>query len=454
MAGRPGGAGVPPGPLGRPLSRRGLIAGGLALAGTVGLGGALAGCGAGGAGAQSRIRFWSPLTGGDGALMEEMIAAVERRAAEIDVDSTVLAWGPPYYTKLAMSSVGGRAPEVGVMHLSRLTGYAPGGLLHPFDLGMLAEFGLTEDQLNAGLRSRSTHDGEVYAIPLDSHPFIAFYDTDIADRAGLLDTDGRLREFESPEDFVAASRELAAASGDQGVAFGYVNDDSQSWRLFLTLYTQAGATIEFPPGGEPVFDPDAALRVFRFLAELLDGQSSPNNLDYFGALAGFADGRAGVLFTGEWELPYLRETQLALGAAPFPTIFEQPANYADAHAFVLPRQSEPDPERVRATHRFVALILRESLTWAQAGHIPAYLPILELPEYGELRPQVDYAVAGERVVLDPPAWFAGAGSEFHTQTTGAMSTALTGAGPEAAVEQLSGVLTAFANRQNPTEGDR
>ena len=60
-----------------------------------------------------------------------------------DATQTVLAWGAPYYTKLAMASVGGRAPDTAIMHASRVAGYAPGGLLDPWDLDLLAESACT-----------------------------------------------------------------------------------------------------------------------------------------------------------------------------------------------------------------------------------------------------------------------------------------------------------------------
>ncbi|WP_307851206.1 extracellular solute-binding protein [Nocardiopsis sp. MG754419] len=423
-----------------------LGAGALALGSALGASGCAPGSG-GGDGPE--VRFWSLFQGGDGARVETMLDAVREQAPHLSVTPSTLAWGPPYYTKLAVASVGGRAPETAVLHLSRLPGYAPGGLLEPFDLDLLAEFGVTPEDFVPDLWERGIHDGATYAIPLDTHPVIMFYDTEVADRAGLLDGDGRLTGMDSPEGFLAASRALAEAGGGSGITYGHVNDDSQGWRLFWMLYNQLGAPLDLPEGGPMEFDRDAALRVYGFLAELLDGQTSEANMTYRTALAAFAAGRSGMLICGEWELPYLLDHVENLGAAPFPTVFDHPGSYADSHAFVLPRQGDPDPERVRAAHEFVALMVRNSLTWGEAGHIPAYSPIAESPEYQALSPQSDYASAGETPVLDPEVWFAGAGSQFHTDVSEALRTALTGSGPEAAVDELAGALESWATRTNP-----
>ncbi|MEU3308909.1 extracellular solute-binding protein [Nocardiopsis sp. NPDC006832] len=437
----------PPPPAGSapPPSRRGVLLGASALA----LGSALGATGCSPGPDDARVRFWSLFQGGDGARVETMLEAVREQAPHLRVTSSTLAWGPPYYTKLAVASVGGRAPETAILHMSRLPGYAPGGLLQPFDLDLLAEFGVTAEDFVPDLWDRCVHDGATYAIPMDTHPVVLFYDTEIAERAGALDGDGHLIGMDSPEGFVEAARALAEAGGGDGVSFGHVNDDSQGWRLFWMLYNQTGASLELPEGGPAGLDHEAALRVFEFLAEAFDGRTSEPGQDYPTALAAFASGRSGMLISGEWELPYLMEHVENLGAAPFPTVFEQPGSYADSHAFVLPRQSDTDPERTRATHEFVALMVRNSLTWGEAGHIPAYSPVAESPEYQGLSPQSDYAVAGETPVLDPEVWFAGAGSQFHTDVSQTLRTALTGSGPEAALEELGRTLDSWASRTDP-----
>jgi multiple sugar transport system substrate-binding protein len=79
-----------------------------------------------------------------------------------------------------------------------------------------------------------------------------------------------------------------------------------------------------------------------------------------------------------------------------------------------------------------------SLTWAQAGHIPAYRPVQKKPAYQKLLPQADYASAGNIVTLDPPVWFAGAGSDFQARVCDAMSDAFQG--KKSASSAVSGML--------------
>ena len=120
-----------------------------------------------------------------------------------------------------------------------------------------------------------------------------------------------------------------------------------------------------------------------------------------------------MLFGGVWELPVLKDAKMPFEAMPIPTLFGTDAAYADSHTFVLPRQSKVSPERRRHVYQMVAEILKRSVTWAGAGHIPAYQPVVRSAEFKDLKPQSNYADIPGYVNYDPDAWFGGAGSDFH-----------------------------------------
>nr|PPQ62675.1 ABC transporter substrate-binding protein [Streptomyces sp. QL37] len=433
------------------MGRRRFLRHGTAGAGALLAMSPLAGCSSpASASGASALSVWDLFQGGDGMLMNDMIKAVSQGPEGFRIDRTILDWGPSYYTKLAMSAAGGRASDVAVLHLSRLAGYAPGGLLDPFDLDLLAEFGVTEKDFTPAVWSRTKHQGRVYAIPLDVHPFIVFYDRKAAGQAGLLDAEGELAPMGSPKALLEAGKALADVTGKSGILFGHVTDTAQSWRQFAALYAQTGAAFTLPDGGPAEIDTDAAVQVVSFMQQLFDGRTNPNNLDYNSALAGFLGGRGGMAMLGEWELPTLQKSGIPLGAAPFPQVFGRPAVYTDSHSFVLPHQSDPDPARRREAHRYVARILKQSLTWASAGHIPAYQPVLAEPEYAALKPQSSYADAGDVAVLDPPNWFAGAASNFQNRMCQPLQSALLGnTSAEKAVRQMVREANTLLRQPNP-----
>lgn len=385
-----------------------LLGGGLLAAGLTGCGGAAQ------AAAVQDIGFWHLLSGGDGIKMQAMINAANQANPGFKVHPTVLAWGPPYYTKLAMASAGGRPPEVAIMHASRVPGYAPGGLIEPWDLDLLAENGVTASDFAPRIWEKSQHNGKVFSIALDSHPFVMFYNTDIAGKAGVLAANGQLQEVSSPDEFKAMALEMQKVTKAHGLSFGYLGSGSQMWRLFYTLYKQHGVDMELTPGQPMKVDREAAIESLEFMASLFDDTIAAQAGDISTGIAEFARGGSGMLFSGVWELPTMKKAGIPVDAATIPTLYGTPASYADSHSFVLPRQLKLNEDKRRDVYKFVTDVLKGSLSWAEAGHIPGYQPVVQSQAYRELTPQIHYANAADIIAYDPESWFSGSGSDWQT----------------------------------------
>ena len=402
-----------PGPS-APVGRRSLLKGAGGLGALAGLG-ALSGC----AGADARdsddIAFWHLLSGPDGVTMGEMLDGYMATDGAADVTQTVLAWGAPYYTKLAMASAGGRAPDLAVMHAARVPGYAPGGLLDEWDLDLLGEFGIRQEDFPELVWEKMVVDGKLTAIALDSHPFVLYYNTEIAEAAGVLGNDGLLLPTDTPEDFRAMALELGgSAPSGYGLSWGYLGDGPNQWRMFSTYYSQMGGTIELPVGGQMEYQEEIVVDAIEWILSLIDGEVGNPSHDGGTAISEFATGGSGAFFGGVWEVGSYKDEGLPFDMTMIPGVFGEPTAYADSHSFVLPHQSEPDEQRRRNVHAIVAHLLKDSINWAEAGHIPAYTPVIEDPAYAELEPQSNYAEAIDHLVYDPEAWFTGSGSDFHT----------------------------------------
>lgn len=428
-----------PRPRGGLPSRRSLLAGALMGGACLAGAGLLGGC-ASSASAEdeTRVQLWHLFTGGDGGVFQAMMDDVDAQNPGVAIDPVVLTWGGPYYTKLAMSSVGGRSPDLAVMHATRVIGYAPGGLLDTWDLDRLAEHGVTPEMFPALLWDKCVLDGRLYAVPLDFHAFLLFYNTELCESAGLLDAEGRVVGLDSPEGFLAAGRALAEVTGGQGISYGYTGDGAQVCRMFWSLYAQTGATCTLTPGHRAVIDREQAVRVTAFVKEMLDGTVAEADMDYGGAVASFSTGRTAMTFMGNWELQSFLKAEVPFDAMAMPAVFGTPATFGDCHVFVLPRQSEVDERRRDAAYEVVAGMLKSSLQWADGGHTPADLSITESAAYRELVPQAHYAEVMDQAVFEPAAWFTGSGSDFQARVAEVMQACwLSGTlTPEQAVDGL------------------
>jgi len=379
----------------------------------------LEGCGGSpsASGPSGSVTYWNLFGGGDGVRMVQMQDDFTKQYPNIGLKAVTLAWGQPYYTKVAMSAAGGRAPDVGISHISRVATYAQIGFLDSFDLNELAKVGITEDKFLPELWQKGMYNNKLYAIPLDTHPFVMYYNTDVCKKADLLDADGNLKPMQGPDELIAAFKAAQKVTGYWGLVF------LSTWRLFNALYAgQLKGTYLTPDSKEMNIDDDKALKALDLMADLtLKSKVCPPTGD---SVATFGSGRSGFYWNGEWEVSTFITQKTGFSMVPFPNFFGSLGTHADLHSFILPHQD--NPQNRAATYLFISSLLKDSYVWAQGGHIPAYLPVTESEQYKQLKPQSNYAGVAKEVVLDPPAWFSGSGSQFESQGEAAFLAVMSG----------------------------
>ncbi len=420
------------------MSRRTFLEGAAAL----GMGSAitlLEGCSSTSA-SSTGITYWNLFGGGDGVRMIQMENDFTKAHPDINLQSVTLAWGDPYYTKLTMASAGGRPPDVAISHMTRVATYAAQNLLEPFDLNELAKYGITPDKFLAPIWQRAFHFGKLYTIPLDTHPFVMYYNVDLCRKAGLIDASGNLKPIRGTSAFVDACKAIKQTTGQYGVVFEI--QGVTPWRLFTTLYSQLGGQVLSPDGKELVLDNTKAEQALSFMRGLTINKLAAQNIDYAGSVALFGGDKSAFLWNGEWEVTtFQSQKNFSFNMVPFPLLFDQYRVQADSHAFVLPRQIAPDPARRAASLEFISFMLKDSYTWSQGGHIPAYLPVTESDKYKSLKPQSNYASVAADVVVDPNAWFSGSGSELENQTGTIFAPVLNGnATPQQGLRQFRAAM--------------
>jgi len=439
--------------MGRPgLNRRQLLAGigGLTVAGSFGFAALGTGADALASSASTRVRYWNLFSGGDGYNMIAMLNAFREEHPGIDVKDSTLQWGSPFYTKLAMAAAGNRAPDLGVMHLGRVTGFSPGRLLDPWDVGLLAKYGVREADFNPALWKRAVIDGKLYALPLDIHVQLCFYRKDVLKKAGLLGDDGRMVPVTSTDEWfdVLKRAKKATKKGLQTLGL-HANDQNFMWWFFVAFYAQLGGTYFDAANTEVTFDTDKATQVLEFLRQhVTDGY----------AVAGAADGEQfinGAPFTweGNWSVPVFSGAKLEYGATPLPPVFGKRATHAESHSFVLPHQAGRGGAANEAAHELAAYVVKHARQWAAGGHIPAYTPTLSTAAYQKLSPQNEYVSAMDHQATEPKVWFAGS-TGILAQRVGpiVVSSTMGSAKPEAAARRMKGTLTQLLAMKNPMDG--
>jgi len=388
--------------------------------------------------AQTEVVWWDFLSGGDGVRMKAMIDAFNESHDDIKITPTTLEWGTPYYTKVQTSVATGQGPDSMTYHLSRFPLGVEQGVLSPITDEELASVELSKDDYPESLVEAATFDGQMYGVPLDIHALVLYYNKDILREAGLLGEDDLPTGLDGIDNFNAALAKIAE-TGALPLSFSNTANSGTAWRLYYSLLSQAGSQVI--EGDEVVLD-DGATTAFSAMAGWVEQGYTRKNLEYADSVALFTSGEAAMMFNGVWEVPTMVDLAAKgelfdWGAIAIPTLFDQPATWADSHIFAIP-SGDMDPEKRAAVLEVMAWMNKNSITWASAGHIPAYNPVVASPEYQELQPNATYAVLADTAVFDPRSTIAGVASPLYDAVANFLEPALNGQlPPEEAVQMFA-----------------
>ena len=364
--------------------------------------------------AEETVIWWDFLGGGDGVRMKQMITDFNTaHAGKIKIDATTLEWGTPFYAKVQTSAAVGEAPDVMTYHASRIPLAVSQDILEEITADDMSKMGLSASDFAQTTMGAVTVDGKQYAVPLDTHPIVLYYNRVLLKKAGVLGDDGRPVGMGNKEEFTATLQKLK----DAGVEFplGSVTADGNfMYRTIYSLVCQQGGELltgnEFLAG-------DNAEKLAKALA-VLQGWTKAGlqstYTDYPATVALFTSGKAAMMINGVWEVPTM--TDLAKqgklfdwGAVEIPVIFDKPCTYADSHSFAIPKNKgkEITPGKRAIVLEVISWMDKHSLFWATAGHIPAYKPVTETAEYKAMEPNATYSTLTANMIFDPKSPKAG-----------------------------------------------
>jgi multiple sugar transport system substrate-binding protein len=380
---------------------------------------------AGVARAEETVVWWDFLGGGDGVRMKKLIEDFNAaHAGQIKIDATTLEWGTPFYAKVQTSAAVGEAPDVMTYHASRIPLAVEQGVLQELTAEDFAAMGIGQADFAPATWDAVTIEGKQYAVPLDTHPIVLYYNKDLLEKAGMLDENGLPKGMDSREGFTATLQALK----DSGVSFPLGSVTADGNFMFRTIYSLMGQQ-----GGELMTDGEflagdngeKLANALGVLAEWTSAGLQSTYTDYPATVALFTSGEAAMMINGVWEVPTMTDLNAQgklfnWGAVELPVIFDKPSTYADSHAFALPlnQGKEMTPEKRAAVLEVISWIEKNSLFWATAGHIPAYGPVTATPEYAAMEPNATYSSLTANMIFDPKTPLAGvAGPIFDVMST-------------------------------------
>lgn len=348
---------------------------------------------------ENKLVFWSLFSGGDGGFMDEIIADYNSKGPSKEVQSIMLVWAD-YYTKLQTAVAAGKGPDIGVSHVSKLPELVDQGVVEPID-SYLEQMGFDMSSVYASNSIDSvTFDGQIYAIPLDTHAEILYYNTDILERAGVaLNADGQL-DINSWDEFKAIMDQCKAVLEDGETTLSMTNAGDDPYRIWWATYFQMGGTpLVNDDGTEVTLDMDIAKKAAETVKSLFEDGYIIEGIDDHQQL--FQSGKAAFATCGTWATGAFEKTEnLNFGAQAWLKLFDNDSCWADSHTMILPVNPDRTEEETLAAVEFLVGASGDGGTiWAGSGQIPSNMSVLESDEYLGMPYRSSYKSALQTAVL-------------------------------------------------------
>lgn len=326
----------------------------------------LAGCGDD----ENTIQFWTPLTGEDGAYMDQLVEEYNESDPEFPVSHVITS---DLYTQIyTVLQSGSGIPDLSLIHADRVPGFVENNILESMDEVMTLEPELNEENYLPEAWTAGVVDGTQYTIPLDIHGSSMYYNIDLLEEYDVMHW---------LDDDVVTFDEMLELEGQLADDQYVVNDALLGWVALAQLQNHGGSIED--ESGNPTLNTPEMRAVIEDLRELNEaGLMTPFGED--GYLM-FQSGN--VLFSTDGTWSRLAHSQVEDLNFDITNVYSHSSdifhNRASSHLFALLNNEERTDEKEAGIASFLEFIRENSITWAEAGQIVASREVVEDDSYSE-----------------------------------------------------------------------
>jgi len=396
-----------------------------------------------GMGGKVTIRFWNGFTGPDGRTMLRMVKRFNRENPDVHVMMQRMDWGT-YYNKLFVAGLGGRAPEVFIVHAGNIQRFMQANFVRSIDDLINGEHRIDETDLFENIWEVVEKDGQHFGLPLDVHPLGMYYNKKLFREAGIVDDKGEAKPPESREEFLDALTRLTRdIDGDGKIdQWGYVF----TWfrTNLYTMMRQWGGSFFTEDKSRCIMNAPENVEALQFCIDLIHKRNLVPSPENFDSWIGFRQGKVAIAFEGIYMLSDLtKQKDIEFGAAPLPLLGKKPAAWAESHTICI--KSEIEGKRLDAAWRFAKYLSDNSLDWAEGGQIPVRKSLRNSERFQHMEAQWQFAQEIPYVSYVPRVTFI---FEFLSEFDTAVEIALRGTLPakealDRAVENINKIIPRY-----------
>ncbi|MFV0503957.1 MAG: extracellular solute-binding protein [Lachnospirales bacterium] len=326
-----------------------------------------------GCSSKEKITLWTPFTGPAGVHFEEIVEKYNATSPAFEIEYMPT---PDMYTQIYTvmnSNDNSNVPDLLVGHIERIPLFKEQGMINDIEEVIKNQENLVGKNFLPQAWNAGEIDGKRYAIPLDIHSIILYYNEDLLNKYAPRTLDDKVITWDE-------ILEIAPVAAQDGI----VTFPSRilGW-LVNSMVAQQGGNIH--EGAKPTLNTAEALHALETLIEIQ--KVGGMQVDGDDAELLFNSGESIFIEEGIWyQNNLLNNEDFTVKTANTPVFTEDLlATWSSSHQF-MELSKERTPEKQEAIGDFLEFVRLNSETWANGGQNVASVEVYKDDSYYE-RPQ-------------------------------------------------------------------
>ncbi|MDO3676694.1 ABC transporter substrate-binding protein [Paenibacillus ehimensis] len=265
-------------------------------------------------------------------LLKQTIQEFESKHPNVKVKYEVIA--DQYMDVIKTRLIGGEGPDVFYLDAFEAPALIEKGVIEPLDGYVKPEFDVAD--FEEPLLNAFKVGGKTYGFPKDSSTLAMFYNKKHFEEAGIAKPPATWEELQE------AAKKLTKTEGGKTVRFGFGVAPELARQMFMA---QAFGGKVSDDKGNAAFASPEALKGLQLVVDLHNKDKSSGEPKEVGAGWGgemFGQGKASIVFEGNWAIPFLNNNykDLQYATAELPTVNGKKGTMAFTVAYVMNKASK------------------------------------------------------------------------------------------------------------------
>jgi len=343
------------------------------------------------------VTFWASLGGDNGKILEGMVKTFNESQNEVKVKYEFQGAYADTEQKFMTALASGQVPDLVMLEISRLPGFADRGALLALDDLASGPDGIDLQDFAGALLAESRINGKLYSLPQARSMPVFYYNKDMFKEAGLDDS-------QAPKDWAALRDAAVKLTKSDGSRYGFGLQIGNPWWYFQAAVENYGAEISKGNPCAPSFNEPKAVEALQWWYDLVYKDKAVKIYPGQGLTtweqlqADFISGKVGMMFiTTGWMGNIEKNSKFRVGVGMLPAgptgIRRVPTG---GNGIAIPAKSPATKQK--AAWKFLKWLTdtQQTAAWAKAtGYMPLRLSAMNDPalqSYFQERPNFKVAV--------------------------------------------------------------